>query len=121
MGHLKVKLPSIGGRELESWKACIHYGVLNSSTDRKNRLLERSTAEKVLLYHYNDGPDGDHTLKRSINNVSSMLDDNNNKITVELFRLYESYKLLWINKAQDMVHEYEYETDGKEPRKINGR
>ena len=121
MGRLNVTFPSIGGKAVESWKACIHYGVLNSSTDHENQFLETETAVEVLGYHYNDGPDADHTLKRSIRNFNSMLNDKNNECTKELAPLYRKYEHIWKDRAQDMVNEYEYEIKGQEPREIEGR
>ncbi|KAM0797055.1 hypothetical protein BDR22DRAFT_489502 [Usnea florida] len=111
----------IGGRPVESWKACIHYGVIKSSTDHENRPLEPKKAGLVLLYHYNQGPGGHPNLQKGIDKFSSTLHDKNDKITRELVPLYRKYEHIWKDRAQDMVHEYENEMEGRKPRKIEGR
>ena len=121
MEDLTVKSPSIFGREIESWKLCIHYGVLNSCTDRDGAPLERGYAEAALSYHYNNGPGGPSTLTSSITKVSKTLDDKNDPITKALAPLYKEYEGLWMDKAQDMVHEYEEDTYERPARKIEGR
>ena len=110
-----------GGRQLESWEACIHYGVLNSSTDRYDQRLDKPYAGMVLLHHYNDGQNGGGNLKRSVTRFSMRLEDSDDSITKGLITLYKKHEHFWADKAQDMVHEYEEEALKWEPRRIEGR
>ena len=121
MELLDGKLPVIAGRTIETWDACIHYSVVNSSKNREDRPLETQKVGKVLLYHYNDGPGGHRNLGSVVNKFTTRLKDESDFITGELIPLYKKNELIWRDRAQDMVHEWEYEEKGQEPQKLEGR
>ena len=128
-GRLEIlpgPLPIVGGREIETWEALIHYGVLDSSKDGHGQRLEKQTAGNELQYFYSDGPNVSFTVKKTITALSTKLEDvrpdsDDVNIANAVDTMYKKQERFWADKAQDIVHEYEHGTYNWNPPIIEGR
>ena len=97
----------IGGRKLEYWEACIHYGVLYMSANHGS----------VLLHHYNAvGPQ-----QNSVTKFSGRLKNADDSITKKLIIPYKKHEQFWVDKAQDVILEHEAEAYERGPGRYKGQ